>query len=203
MKPLRIVIFAKAPRPGFAKTRLRAALGEQGAADLARRLLIHTVRRALVADIGVVELCAAPSIKDEAWPEEVRAAIACWTEQREGDLGDRLARAAKRVIDSGQAVLLIGTDCPALTPARLKQAARSLQRHDAVMFPTHDGGYALLGLNSFDPSLFSDISWSSNVVAIETKRRLAGLGWRLKMLSVLHDIDEPADLRWLPKGLAG
>lgn len=201
MKPLRLVIFSKAPRSGFAKTRLHPSLGERGAADLARRLLIHTVRHALAADLGIVELCVTPSATDDAWPEEVRKALVGWTEQGEGDLGQRLARAAKRVIDSGHAVLLIGTDCPALNASRLKEAARSLQHYDATMFPTHDGGYALLGLNDFHPSLFFDMAWSTNVVAGETNHRLSLLNWTLKSHRVLHDIDEPADLRWLPKAL--
>lgn len=198
MNPLRVVIFAKAPRPGVAKTRLIPALGAHAAADLARRLLTHTVREAVRAGIGPVELCVTPSVGEEGWPAEVKAADVLWTEQGEGDLGDRLARAAQRVIDSGESVLFLGTDCPDLKAARLKTAARSLRRFDATLFPTADGGYALLGLNRFDRSLFSNIAWSTDAVAPETMRRLLRLNWSVKTHTVLHDIDEPADLEWLP-----
>lgn len=193
------MIFAKAPRPGFAKTRLIPALGARAAADLARRLLTHTVREAAAAEIGAVELCVTPSLGEEGWPAEVKAAEVLWTEQGEGDLGDRLARAAQRVIDSGESVLLLGTDCPELRAARLRKAARSLRRFDATMFPTADGGYALLGLNRFEPSLFSEMAWSTKIVAPETMRRLSRLNWTVKTHTVLHDIDEPVDLEWLPR----
>ena len=56
----RIIIFAKAPVPGFAKTRLIPALGEAGAAGLARQMLFDTLKEALAAGIGPVELCVWP-----------------------------------------------------------------------------------------------------------------------------------------------
>ena len=64
---VRIVIIAKAPRPGYAKTRLIPALGAQGAAALAQRMLRHAVSIALDAGVGPVELCAAPNRQDPAW----------------------------------------------------------------------------------------------------------------------------------------
>ncbi|MBK5257074.1 MAG: TIGR04282 family arsenosugar biosynthesis glycosyltransferase [Vicinamibacteria bacterium] len=198
MKPVRIVIFAKAPRPGFAKTRLIPALGAQGAADLACRLLVRAVREAMTAGVGRVELCVTPFRNDETWPAEIRAAQVDWTEQGDGDLGERLARVTKRVIDSGESVLLVGADCPELNAARLREAARSLRRCDATMFPTTDGGYALLGLRRFDASPFANMAWSTDIVAQETLRRLAFLKWTVETHTVLHDIDEPADLKWLP-----
>ena len=61
MKPARIIIFAKAPQPGLAKTRLIPALGAEGAAELAQLMLLHTVNEALAANIAIVELCVTPS----------------------------------------------------------------------------------------------------------------------------------------------
>jgi uncharacterized protein len=198
MKPVRIVIFAKAPQPGFAKTRLIPALGAQGAADLARRMLTHTLSKALAAKVGPVELCVTPSAADPAWQRFTIANAVQWSDQGEGDLGQRMARAAQRVLESGESVLLIGTDCPELSTACLQQAAWSLQRTDAVLFPTFDGGYALLGLTRFHPSLFTGIAWSTDTVAAETLCRLGQLGWTVQGRPRLHDIDEPADLKWLP-----
>jgi len=40
-----LIVFAKAPVAGLAKTRLMPALGPQGAARLAERLLEHTLHR--------------------------------------------------------------------------------------------------------------------------------------------------------------
>lgn len=193
-----MVILAKAPRPGFAKTRLIPALGARGAADLASRLLVHAVREALTSGVGPVELCVTPSRHDDAWPREIQAPELDWTEQGEGDLGERLARVTQRVIDSGESVLLAGADCPELDANRLRKAAHSLRRFGATMFPTADGGYALLGLNWSDPSLFVNMAWSTDTVARETLRRLALLNRTVETHGVLHDIDESADLRWLP-----
>ncbi len=199
MKPVRIVIFAKAPQAGFAKTRLIPALGAQGAADLARRMLAHTLDKAIAANVGTVELCMTPSATDPAWQTfAIPDAVHC-TDQGEGDLGGRMARAAQRAIDGGESVLLIGTDCPELSVAYLQQAACALERSDSVLFPTFDGGYALLGLNHFCQSLFVHIAWSTNTVAFETLFRLIQLGWMIRTHRMLHDIDEPTDLKWLPK----
>lgn len=201
MNPVRIVIFAKAPQPGLAKTRLIPALGAQGAAALAQRLLANTLHEALAADIGRVELCVTPAATDPVWqsitiPDEVQ-----WTDQGDGDLGERMARAAKRVIDDGKPVLLIGTDCPELTATRLAEAALALIDFDATLIPAADGGYALLGLNRFHSSLFEGIAWSTESVAYETLCRLGRLAWSVRYHPMLHDIDEPDDLKWLPKTL--
>lgn len=182
----RIVIFAKAPVPGQVKTRLIPLLGADGAAALAERMLRDTCREALAAQVGTVELCASGVIKPPAGVE--------LSQQSEGDLGDRLARAAERAIRPDQPVMFIGTDCPALDRARLRRASAELERHDCVIHPTFDGGYALLGLRRFDASIFSDIEWSTSGVAAETIARISALGWSLHVGETLLDIDEPEDL---------
>lgn len=199
MKPVRIVVFAKAPLAGFAKTRLIPTLGQQGAADLAQRLLQHTLHEALKSEVGAVELCVTPSATDPVWqtirlPETVRL-----TDQGEGDLGLRMSHAAERVIAAGEAVLLIGTDCPQLDAAQLQRATFALRDVQATLVPAFDGGYVLLGLTRFDASVFSGITWSTDRVMDETMDRLKRLDWRVKRLPTLHDIDEPSDLQWLPK----
>lgn len=203
MSGLRIIVFAKAPRPGLAKTRLIPALGADGAATLAARMLAHTLDQALASGVGAVELCTAPAPGDAAWDGiELPEGIAR-TAQGEGDLGARMARAAQRAgeaDESCEGVLLIGTDCPALDAACLRRAAHALRESDAVIAPTADGGYALLGLRRFDASLFADIAWSTPTVAATTLARLDALGWSCSRLSLVHDIDEPADLVHLPPG---
>ncbi len=201
MKRCRIVIFAKAPLAGFAKTRLISALGAEGAADLAHKLLDLAIRQALDAAVGSVELCMTPADSD-AWKDvAIPAGVTC-SAQGEGDLGERLARASERVISAGDCLILTGTDCPALDAQCLRQMAQDLDAADAVMVPTADGGYAALALKEFHPSLFSAIAWSTDTVALQTRRRIAALGWSLRELPMLHDIDQPNDLHWLPADLA-
>jgi uncharacterized protein len=199
MTATRIVIFAKAPVAGQAKTRLIPALGAEQAARLARRMLLGTLQQAQAAGVGPVELCVTPGPSDPAWASLPPVQGIAWSAQTEGDLGARMADAAERALAGGEHVLLIGTDCPELDAARLQHAATLLEHSDAVLYPTFDGGYVLLGLGRFDPRPFERIPWSTAEVAARTIECFQTLGWRLSVGGAVHDIDEPADLRWLPE----
>lgn len=196
----RTIIFVKAPHAGFAKTRLIPALGEEGAARLAQRMLQHTLDSAIAAAIGPVELCVTPEIASPSWAgTEIPQAVEI-TEQGEGDLGERMARAAQRTLAKDSAALLIGTDCIEMSAKLLREAASALGCKDAVIYPVADGGYALLGLARFHASLFSGIAWSTETVASDTIKRIHALGWALETGALLHDVDEPDDLEYLPAG---
>jgi hypothetical protein len=199
-----IVVMAKAPRAGFAKTRLVPALGAEGAAALAERLLDHAVAQARAAALGPVRLCVTP---DAAHPAFVRLGAQPGVElelQGDGDLGARMHRAFVQVLlpPVGRA-LLIGSDVPALDAAVLRRAATALDDHDAVFVPAHDGGYALVGLRRPAPVLFEHMIWSTPTVMAHTRRRLVAAGLRHAELEPLADIDEPADLVHLPAGWLG
>jgi len=195
----RIVIFAKAPRAGYAKTRLIPAIGAENAAKLAEKMLHHTVIEALAAKVGSVEICAYPAYDTSDWqPFADTSWKVLWSSQGEGDLGERLIRAAERVIAEGFAPIFVGTDCPELDRYVLMRAAERLTHHDAVIIPSTDGGYVLLGMCKFSASVFEGIPWSTNKVTKETFKRIDSLQWKLASLSPLSDIDEPADLNKLP-----
>ncbi len=194
MSRTQIIIFAKAPVPGRVKTRLIPALGEAASAQLAHAMLLATVAEASNAELGIPELCATPDPQDPAWLDLLPTAPLYLADQGDGDLGERLARAAKRTLLVGDRVLLIGTDCPELTRGHLRDAAAALDDYDAVLHPAQDGGYVLLGLRRFDPSLFEGIAWSSPTVAHETLDRIASLGWTVHVAETLRDVDEPDDL---------
>ncbi|MCE9550988.1 MAG: TIGR04282 family arsenosugar biosynthesis glycosyltransferase [Betaproteobacteria bacterium] len=197
MTPTRIIIFAKAPQPGFAKTRLIPALGAEGAADLAQQMLFNTLHEALSADIGTVELCITPKIDDIAWQGITFPLGTEITDQGEGDLGARLARASDRAIENGRSAILIGTDCVEMSATLLREAAQSLHEHDAVIHCAADGGYALLGLKRYSAVLFSDMPWSTDAVASTTIARIGQLAWSLHVGQLLHDVDAPQDLKYL------
>ncbi len=207
---VRLLVFAKAPLPGRVKTRLIPALGAEGAARLAARLLCHALTQALEADLGPVEVCASPAPVHPDWRPWLpilnqigapRPRLS-WSDQGEGDLGARMARSAQGYLDAGEPVLLMGTDCPALTPHRLREAARALHGHEAVLIPARDGGYVLLGLRAFHPALFTAMPWGTATVADLTLKRLRDLNWRVWVGEALADIDVPADLAVLPGGMA-
>jgi len=198
-KPVRIIVFAKAPQPGFAKTRLISALGAEGAAALAKRMLLHTLHEAIAAKIGTVELCATPPIDDAAWQGVAPPLGIDISNQGDGDLGARLALATERSLKRGEPVLLVGTDCVEMSADLLSEASQKLLDHDSAIHCTIDGGYALLGLTKFSPILFHNIPWSSDVVASTTLSRIGQLGWSVFVGQMLHDVDEPQDLKYLPE----
>lgn len=197
----RTILMAKAPLPGQVKTRLIPALGPERAADLAAAMLERAAAIAARAALGPVELCVAPGRQLPIWRRLQLPPGLEWSEQGEGDLGARMARAAGRALESGERVLLIGMDCPGLGVAQLQAAAAQLHHHDAALVPTWDGGYALLGLRRFEPSLFAAMPWSTPAVLSQTRQRLAAAGWSWHELPPLGDIDTPADLASLEGAL--
>jgi rSAM/selenodomain-associated transferase 1 len=192
----RVLVFAKAPTPGQVKTRLIPVLGEGAAAELHRKLVDRTLRTALAAAVGPVELWCAPDAHDEFFFDCARQFGIGLREQGAGDLGARMARALDTALAEGTPALLIGCDCPALTPDYLREAAATLARgYDAVIGPAEDGGYVLIGI-ARGPStpLFEGVAWSTPQVMQQTRARLASLAWRWCELATLWDVDRPQDL---------
>jgi rSAM/selenodomain-associated transferase 1 len=191
----RLLIFAKAPEPGTAKTRLIPRLGAAAAADLAQQLLVQTVQRHASPRCCPIQLWCAPHTH---YPVFRRLAVECRLSlhaQGRGDLGARMFRAAAAALRSSEQVLLIGTDCPELGPAAVARAARWLRRGSAaVLGPAADGGYVLLGLRRADRRLFQGIAWGGPSVLRQTRARLRRLGWRWRELPVMRDLDRPEDL---------
>lgn len=198
-----VIVMAKAPRPGLAKTRLIPALGAEGAARLAQRMLQHTLAQARAAALGPVWLLGTPTSEpaDFGLPAGHGLHLAA---QAEGDLGRRMQQAFQAVLkDTGcHAALMVGTDAPALDAATLQQAAAGLQTHEAVFVPASDGGYALIGLRAAAslPAVFDHMPWSTPELMQRTRGRLRAGGHRFAELPVVTDIDEPADLAHLPAG---
>ena len=193
-----VIVMAKAPVPGFAKTRLIPALGALGAAELAELLLNHAVAQARAADLGTVDLCCSPDTAHPAFVALAQRDAVRLTLQVQGDLGARMKHAFERGLALSHTVLMTGTDAPALDAATLRAAAKALAEADAVFVPALDGGYALIGLRQARPSLFSDMRWSCASVMADTRIRLQASRLQHVELAALADIDEPADLIHLP-----
>jgi uncharacterized protein len=198
-----LIVFAKAPRPGEVKTRLIPLLGEKGAAALHARLVESTLATARAAAVGRIELYCTPDADDpffRFYSERYGAAL---VPQAGGDLGARMLAAFNTTLAKHTRALLIGSDCPALTAKYLQDAARALRDGcEAVVGPSEDGGYVLMGLSRTDPRLFDGIAWGGADVMTETGARLAVLGWRWRELETLWDVDRPQDYeRLLASGL--
>lgn len=181
-----IIVFAKAPVPGEAKTRLVPQLGEWRAAQLHARLTRQAVRTALAARCGPVELHGTAR---HSFFSSLKVPFRL---QRGRDLGERMYHALSKAT---RPAILIGADCPMLTPGDLRRAARWLRGGcDAVLAPAEDGGYALIALRRARPELFKDITWGGQDVYDETVKRLERAGYRWRVLRRVWDLDRPGDL---------
>jgi rSAM/selenodomain-associated transferase 1 len=191
-EPVAIAVLAKAPIPGLAKTRLVPALGIDGAARLQARLIERAVETACRAGIGPVTVWATPDASHPAFQALHARFVLAFSRQRDGDLGARMLAA---MAAAGGPALVIGSDCPALTPDHLHRAADVLRRAaEVVVFPAEDGGYVLIGARKPLPALFSDMRWGTNLVMAETRRRLMTLGLAWCEPATLWDVDVPDDL---------
>jgi uncharacterized protein len=178
-----IIVFARAPVPGAAKTRLIPKLGAWRAARLHERLTRHALRTARLAS-GRVEL---HGTRRHSFFRRLGVAFRL---QRGRDLGERMVHALSK---ARRPAILIGTDCPVLTSADLRRAARWLRGGcDAVLAPAEDGGYALIGLRRARKEFFEGILWGGPQVYADTVKRLAGYRWRA--LRRVWDLDRPGDL---------
>lgn len=204
MKRTLIAVYARAPVPGEAKTRLIPVLGAGGAAVLHARLVRRMLGEAITAGIGPVELWCAP---DDTHPFFAHCAtrfdVALRT-QAPGDLGARMAHTIADGLGRADAVLLIGSDIPELSAGHLVRARDSLEGGDAVFIPAEDGGYVLAGASRALPGLFDGIAWGGPTVMQATRERAAAAGLRLTELEPLWDLDRPEDVsRLAPALLAG
>jgi uncharacterized protein len=189
------IVFAKAPRAGEVKTRLIPLLGAEGAAALHRQLMHRTLVTATDVDLGPVELHATPNVDDPFLKDCAKRFGIALAPQHGENLGERMRNAFDDALARHGRVILIGTDCPVLTPQHLCDAQAALASNDAVLIPAEDGGYALIGLTRCDNRLFDGIAWGGDTVLAATRERLRALHWRWHELETLWDIDRPEDYR--------
>lgn len=191
-----LLVFVRAPQRGRVKTRLAAAIGDGAALRVYRRLAEHTlaVARALVTEDVEVRVHYAPGGAGEA----VRGWLGdgpVYLPQAEGDLGVRMRDAFERAFaDGAERVVIVGSDLPELSAPLLRRAFGLLEGCAAVIGPTRDGGYYLLGLRGMIGGVFDGIEWSTPAVLAATLDRLRAADADPVMLPVLADVDTVEDL---------
>lgn len=187
-----VAILAKAPIPGLVKTRLIPHLGDVGAALLQRWLLQRTVAMAVVADVGPVTLWCTPDIRHPDFALCRTFGAVSLRQQPDTDLGERMSTA---IADSPTraGTLVIGTDCPLLTPHLLRKAANALDERNAVVIPAEDGGYVLIGMREASHQVFRDVDWSTERVMAQTRQKMATLGWQWTEFDSMWDVDRIED----------
>ena len=191
----RLLVLAKAPLPGRAKTRLCPPCTHEEAAALAEAALRDT----LAAVTAVPDVRHVVVLDGE--PGDWLPAGVDVVEQERGTLGDRLAAAFAS--DDGPA-LLVGMDTPQVTPELLATGlAAVLDGHDAAIGPAHDGGYWAIGLRRPDAEVFRGVPMSTPTTLREQRRRLAALGLRTAELPSLSDFDDIASAADLGRAFPG
>lgn len=192
--PTTLLIFAKHPRAGEVKTRIGQVLGHDKAVAIYRRLIAYTITQVKPLNFKVKLWYGNEVPPSDAWDEvgperELQPA---------GDLGLKMSFAFKQAFQGGaQKVMIIGSDCPDLSTAILREAASALNYSDLVLGPAKDGGYYLLGMNDYYP-LFDDIAWSTSSVAQTTLHKAHERDLSHFLLPTLSDLDTPEDLANFP-----
>ena len=186
-----VLVFARAARPGFTKTRLIEAVGAEGAANLSAAFLDDTLT-SLDELPQTVELFAAAEVDRPIL--EARYPQHAVHQQIDGDLGERMRDAAMRGLRESDAVLIVGSDAPTLPLSHLERAVEALRDGvELVLGPSADGGYTAIGLRS--PPELNGVRWSSRETLRDTLRVLSHR--RRLLLPPWYDVDTVEDLRLL------
>ena len=200
-----VAIFARAPEPGKAKTRLSPLLGQEGAAAFQAALIGDALGKvASLASVARYLFVSATGPRASTLCNRGRARNHTYTlaAQRGTDLGDRLERAFYRMLRRHRRVLVIGTDSPELSLRGLRQALDELRWCDAVLGPCPDGGYYLVGLRRLETGLFLGVRWGTSFAFQDTLCNLVKCHFTCSILEPLLDIDRPADFRRLSTSLS-
>ncbi|MFK8162989.1 MAG: TIGR04282 family arsenosugar biosynthesis glycosyltransferase [Lewinella sp.] len=193
-----LLLFIKNPIPGKTKTRLAADVGNEMALKMYHILCDWTREQAQGLSNTDRYLYYSNEITEpDAWPT-----VAFHKRlQHPGDLGERIAEGFQAAFAAGhRRVVIIGSDCPGIDTDFLRAAFAALENDDVVIGPALDGGYTLLGMRSFTPSLFTDVAWSTDEVLPTTLARATEAGKTVYQLPALSDVDYLED--WLGYGWA-
>ena len=147
--PVTLLLVAKAPEPGRAKTRLAATVGDRVAADIAAAALLDTLDAVAAAPVAARVVALTGDLDVAAGATQIRQRLESFAviEQRGDDFADRLANAHADAAD-GYPVLQIGMDTPQVTAGLLSGCARRLLESPAVLGLACDGGWWALGVRT-------------------------------------------------------
>lgn len=198
-----LLIFIKNPILGKVKTRLAATLGAAAALQIYEALLVFTQNVAVHTDAQRYVFYSDFIAENDSWsaPFFIKK-----LQKNSSDLGERMAAAFDLVFEinknTANKVLIMGSDCPEITPELLAHAYANLDKFDLVIGPAYDGGYYLLGMKTLHHGLFSNMQWSVNTVLTQTMERAQKSGLSIYLLPFLTDMDTEQDyLAWQKLGI--
>jgi rSAM/selenodomain-associated transferase 1 len=205
-----IAFMAKASAPGRTKTRLVPPLTFEEAASLNTAFLQDVADNVLLAakgaasDASIAGYAAFGPPDSEAFFHQTLPPAIGLIEAWLPNFGDCLLHTIEEIFARGHhSAVVLNSDSPTLPTAFLIEAAEALARPGdrAVLGPSLDGGYYLLGLKAAHRRLFEDIAWSTERVAEQTLQRAGEIGLEVYRLPVWYDVDDVESLRRLQSEL--
>lgn len=191
-----VLFFVKYPVPGKVKTRLCAEFGEKVVTALYKNFVLDAL--STIRQLNVpFQICFEPESarnKMKQWLGEQYS----YSAQKGSNLGDRMKNALAQTFEKNcSRTILIGSDLPDLPAAFLSEALQSLESNHAVLGPSYDGGYYLIGSSKahFLPEVFDGISWSTRNVFQQTIDVLKKHSRKVHILPQWFDVDTHADLK--------
>jgi len=189
-----LLVFAKAPIAGHAKTRLIPKLGSTGAANLHQNLVRHTLDNLVYPNYWDTLLWCAEDMEHDFFQQCSADYNLELFSQWGGDLGQRMYHAAKFCLKKYDSICIVGTDCPMLNSDNISQAFDALDYVDIGFNPAEDGGYVLISTNVIERKIFEGIDWGTSHVMAQSLEKAKQLNLETKRLDTLWDVDNPADL---------
>ncbi len=185
-----LIVFMKNLVLGQVKTRIGKELGDEEALVVYQQLVDYTIR--MVRELNIETYIYFSEFMPEN-PIGNQGKTKYRVQSKGGDLGTKMYDAFQEQFQDYNQVVIIGSDCLQLTTDIIEKAFSSLDSHEAVIGPSLDGGYYLLGLSRFVEEVFLDIPWSSEQVLSRTISILENQGISFQILQPLKDIDHAAD----------
>jgi len=193
-----LILFVKSPEKGHVKTRLSQLIGEN---------VTRNLYKAFVADmLESFQYKSQYNIRIAFHPQNAKSKVIRWLgkqysylPQRGDGLGERMAHTFKQIFSEGfEKALIIGSDIPDLPQSVILKAFESLSTYDAVIGPSFDGGYYLIGFRnvSFSPEFFYGIEWGTDTVFSQTLDRFKK-AQTVRIMPLWWDIDLPEDIKGL------
>ncbi|GHS93436.1 hypothetical protein AGMMS50276_03920 [Synergistales bacterium] len=192
-----IILFTKLPIPGQTKTRMMPRLTPLQCAALTRDMLTRVAEtlRALCRDIFVFYTPSGDAYRDEVSELKRICGLAEYLPQEGGDLGVRMDNAIRYALSRYDECVLMGSDVPSVTAEHIENAFSLLSGHDAVIAPTEDGGYWLIGMKDSFSGVFSrqpygtEDAFTSALAAFSEGKKSVGVGERLRDIDTAEDLE--------------
>ena len=189
-----VIQFAKFPRVGGVKTRLKPLLGDDGCYQLHQQLVKRVNENLSESDF--FNVLAVDQLGDQPLINEL-AKSSCLLLQEGEDLGERMKNAMHWGLKRAEKVIIVGSDCPLINTSHLNLVAEKLNDNSHVFISAEDGGYVLIACTKVVPEIYQGVSWGTEKVMQQTREKLEQAKQETYYCESLWDVDRPEDYKRL------